>query len=160
MTAHHSPKRGASRLRDTNRASKPPSSSRRRPSIKALALGAAALLGSAAALANAGVNMLHTRAPDLALMIDPTDPVALVRRAELAVAAGDQRAAGDAAMLSALQRSVRGMAINGPAFRLYGLNRAANADLEAVRAQMVVSDRMERRDVFSLDLFFRSPLAY
>ena len=120
---------------------------RPRASSKAFAIGIAAVLGAGAAIANAGVNMMHTRAPDLALMIDSDDPVALIRSAELKRAAGEEEARSDAAVLSAVQRSVKRLPINGPAFRLYGLSRATNADIGAMRAQMRVSDAMERRDI-------------
>jgi len=120
---------------------------RPRASRKAFAIGIAAVLGAGAAIANAGVNMMQTRAPDLALMIDGDDPVALIRSAELKRAAGEEKARSDAAVLSAVQRSVKRLPINGPAFRLYGLSRATNADIGAMRAQMRVSDAMERRDI-------------
>ncbi|NQX93320.1 MAG: hypothetical protein HRT64_00045 [Erythrobacter sp.] len=116
-------------------------------SRKALVFGVAAILGAGAAVANAAVNMLHARAPDLALAIDGGDPVALIRSAELKRAAGDEAARSSAAVLSAVQRSVDRLPLNGPAFRLYGLSSATNADLGAMRAQMRVSDQMERRDV-------------
>lgn len=124
---------------------------RSRPSLKfsrkAIGFGVAALLGAGAAMANAAVNMLHTRAPDLALSIDKNDPVALVRSTQLKLVAGDAQARSDQAVLGVVQRSVARLAINGPAFRLYGLNSATNSDLAAMRAQMRVSDQMERRDV-------------
>lgn len=118
-----------------------------RPPLKAFAFGLVTALGAAAALANAAVNTLHTRAPELALAIDPDDPVALIRNAERlgsanGASAGDQRGA-----LSVVQRSVARLPINGPAFRLYALNRVANADPEMMRTQMQLSDRMERRDI-------------
>ncbi|MGB3472044.1 MAG: hypothetical protein WBA51_14590 [Erythrobacter sp.] len=107
----------------------------------------AAVLGAGAAMANAAVNMFHTRAPVAALAIDGNDPVALIRNAQTKIVAGDSAARTDQAVLSVVQRSVRRLPINGPAFRLYGLNSATKADLSAMRAQMRVSDRMERRDV-------------
>lgn len=127
----------------------PPKPSRQglRFTRKALAFGAAAVLGAGAALANAAVNILHARAPEWALAVDANDPVALIRDAELKRAAGDPAARSNAAVLSAVQRSVARLPINGPAFRLYGLSSATNADLDAMRAQMRISDRMERRDV-------------
>lgn len=107
----------------------------------------AAVLGAGAAMADAAVNMFHTRAPVAALAIDGNDPVALIRDAQTKIVAGDGAARADQAVLSVVQRSVRRLPVNGPAFRLYGLNSATKADLSAMRAQMRVSDRMERRDV-------------
>lgn len=117
------------------------------PSRRAALFGVLAALGAGAAFANSAVNILHTRAPQLALAIDPNDPVALVRGAELQRAAGSEAARSDAAVLSVVQRSVARLPINGPAFRLYGLSRANNADIATMEAQMRVSDRMERRDI-------------
>lgn len=114
---------------------------------KGLLFSVAALLAAGAAMANAAVNMLHTRAPVAALAIDSNDPVALIRDAQVRIVAGDAAARTDQAVLAVVQRSVRRLPINGPAFRLYGLNSATSADLPAMRAQMRVSDRMERRDV-------------
>ncbi|MEM6584607.1 MAG: hypothetical protein AAF692_02525 [Pseudomonadota bacterium] len=108
-----------------------------------LAFAAVATLGAAAAFANAAVNITHTRAPHLALAIDPDDPVALVRHAELA----RMEAQSGARLLEVAQRSVARLPLNGPALRLYALGGATNADLEAMRAQMRVSDLMERRDL-------------
>ncbi|MEL7518285.1 MAG: hypothetical protein AAFN48_04960 [Pseudomonadota bacterium] len=118
-----------------------------RLSAKTLALGVFGALGAIAALANASVNALHTRMPDWALAIDGDDPVALIRRAELNLAAGGEDARDAATVLSVVQRSVRRLPINGPAFRLTSLSRVSGDDLDAMRAQMRVSDRMERRDI-------------
>ncbi|MEO0462632.1 MAG: hypothetical protein AAF127_05850 [Pseudomonadota bacterium] len=118
-----------------------------RVSAKGIAFAIAAVLGAGAALANASVNMLHTRAPAAALVIDANDPVALIRDAQTRIVAGDPQVTSDAAMLSIVQRSVRRLPINGPAFRLYGLSNSTGTSLGAMRAQMEVSDRMERRDL-------------
>ena len=134
-------------LPDGGLSGKPPqNATRSRRGRKALFVVATAI-AAGAALANAAVNILHTRAPDLALAIDTNDPVALIRKAELERAAGLTQRHNAAHTLSVVQRSVTRLPLNGPAFRLYGLSSVANADLDAVRAQMLVSDRMERRDV-------------
>ncbi len=121
----------------------------RRPTFtsKGVTFALVALLAAGAAMANAAVNMLQTRAPEAALAVYGNDPVALIRAAQVEIVAGDASARTDEAVLSVVQRSVRALPINGPAFRLYGLNSAANANLSAMRAQMRISDRMERRDV-------------
>ena len=108
---------------------------------------AVATLGAAAAFANAAVNITHTRAPHLALAIDPDDPVALVRNAELGRASAGAGDPSGASLLAIAQRSVARLPLNGPALRLYGLSSATSADLEATREQMRVSDMMERRDL-------------
>ena len=117
-----------------------------RPTRRALVFGLAALLGAGSAFSDAAVNTLHRRAPELALVIDSDDAVALVRRAELALAAGDPEVRSEDFFRRTVQRSVARLPINGPAFRLYGLSGAAGSDLRTVRAQMQLSDRMERRD--------------
>ena len=114
---------------------------------KGVFFGIAAFLTAGAAVADTTVNMLHTRAPQSALAIDANDPVALIRNAQTQIVAGNTEASADEAVLQVVQRSVRELPINGPAFRLYGLNSATSADIAAMRAQMRVSDRMERRDV-------------
>ncbi len=106
-----------------------------------------AAIGAGAAMANAAVNMLQTSAPQAALSINANDPVALIRDAQVRIVAGDASARADEAVQRVVQRSVRALPINGPAFRLYGLNSATSADLAAMRAQMRISDLMERRDV-------------
>ncbi|MEM7702455.1 MAG: hypothetical protein AAF251_11005 [Pseudomonadota bacterium] len=116
-------------------------------SAKTIVLGSLAAVGAIAAFANASVNALHARAPDWALVIYGDDPVALIRSAELNLAAGGKETREPATVLSLAQRSVRQMPINGPAFRLTSLSRASGADMGAMRAQMRVSDRMERRDI-------------
>lgn len=114
------------------------------PPLKAFVFGLATAVGAVAALANAAVNTLHTRAPQLALAIDADDPVALVRSAQLLRPAG---ANGSTTTLDVVQRSIARLPLNGPAFRLYALNGDSIADPELARAQMRLSDRMERRDI-------------
>jgi hypothetical protein len=129
------------------KARRPQSSPRFPFSGRGIAFALAALLGAGAALADVGVNMLHVRAPSAALAIDGDDPVALVRDAQTRMVAGDPQVAGSANVLSVVQRAVRELPINGPAFRLYGLTNAADSNLEAMRTQMRISDQMERRDL-------------
>ncbi len=121
----------------------------KRPSFsrRGVTFAIAAVLGAGAAMANAAVNILQARAPEAALAINADDPVALIRAAQVRIVSGDASARSDEAVLGVVQRSVRALPINGPAFRLYGLNSAANANLAAMRAQMRISDLMERRDV-------------
>ena len=114
-------------------------------SAKTLALGAFGALGAIAALANASVNALHSRMPDWALAIDEDDPVALIRRAELNLGAGGEDARDAATVLSVVQRSVRRLPINGPAFRLTSLTRASGADLDAINKQLDARSRRVTR---------------
>lgn len=133
--------RGKSR---TGYAHERPARTWHKPSGRGLALLLGTALLAYGAGSSAAVNVFHTRAPSLALAIDGDDPVALVRNAQLRINAGDIPPGG---IVAAVRESVRGLPINGPAFRLYGLSSAASADLPGVRAQMALSDRMERRDL-------------
>ncbi|QUL37317.1 hypothetical protein [Erythrobacter sp. JK5] len=117
-----------------------------RPSGRLLGFIAGTLLVAYGAATSAAVNVFHTKLPAVALSIDSDDPVALVRNAQIDLAAGDMPAGGNDAILGIVRRSVSDQPINAPAFRLYGLASATNADLPGVREQMAVSERMERRD--------------
>ena len=117
-----------------------------RPSGRLLAAIAGSLLVAYGAATSAAVNVFHTKLPALALSFDDDDPVALVRDAQINLAAGAIPAGGNDAILGVVRQSVSDLPINAPAFRLYGLASATNADLPGVREQMAVSERMERRD--------------
>ncbi|MEM8724878.1 MAG: hypothetical protein AAGE86_05065 [Pseudomonadota bacterium] len=117
-----------------------------RPTGRLLTAVAGSLLVAYGAATSAAVNVFHSDLPALALSIDDDDPVALVRNAQINLAAGAVPAGGDNAILGIVRQSVSDLPINAPAFRLYGLSSAANADLPGVREQMAVSERMERRD--------------
>lgn len=116
-----------------------------KPSRKAVALGIGTALLAWGAASNAAVNLFHFKAPQIALSLDSSDPVALVRDAQTRFNIGEIEG-GSIEMLGIVQRSVSELPLNGPAFRLYGLTSAANADLPGVRAQMAMSDQLERRD--------------
>jgi len=118
-----------------------------RLSRRSLAVLAGTALLAYGAGSSAAVNVFHARAPSLALALDGDDPVALVRDAQMRISAGATRDGEADSIRSVVARSVRELPLNGPAFRLYGLASAANSDLPGVRAQMALSDRMERRDV-------------
>ncbi|MEL6531061.1 MAG: hypothetical protein AAFQ27_13950 [Pseudomonadota bacterium] len=117
-----------------------------RPSGRLLAAIAGSLLVAYGAATSAAVNVFHSKLPALALSFDDDDPVALVRDAQIKLAAGTIPPGGNDAVLGVVRQSVSDLPINAPAFRLYGLASAANADLPGVREQMAVSERMERRD--------------
>ncbi len=117
-----------------------------RPSGRLLAAIAGSLLVAYGAATSAAVNVFHSKLPALALSFDDDDPVALVRDAQINLAAGAMPAGGNDAILGVVRQSVSDLPINAPAFRLYGLASATNADLPGVREQMAVSERMERRD--------------
>lgn len=112
------------------------------------------LLGGAIALVIAGSAALHSasfalqaRDPGLALKIDSTNPVALVRKAHQELMTGAAGRGGGADALASAREAIREQPLNAPAFRLYGLVRVANADLDAIGAQIAMSDRLSRRDV-------------
>ncbi|MEM6474708.1 MAG: hypothetical protein AAF687_00930 [Pseudomonadota bacterium] len=113
---------------------------------RTLLIALSTALVAAAAFANSLVNINHARLPDFALAFDGDDPVALVNKAQSDLASGALSAEGSDAVLSIVRRSVAQLPLNAPAFRLLGLSSAANADLPGVRAQMAISERMERRD--------------
>jgi len=117
-----------------------------RPSGRLLAAIAGSLLVAYGAATSAAVNVFHTELPALALSFDDDDPVALIRDAQINLAAGAIPPGGNDAILGVVRQSVSDLPINAPAFRLYGLASATNADLPGVREQMAVSERMERRD--------------
>lgn len=116
------------------------------PSGRLLAAIAGSLLVAYGAATSAAVNVFHTKLPALALSFDDDDPVALVRDAQIDLAAGAVPSGGNDAILGVVRQSVSDLPINAPAFRLYGLASATNADLPGVREQMAISERMERRD--------------
>jgi hypothetical protein len=118
----------------------------RRPSIQAVAIALATLLATFGAATNALVNLTHQTAPEVALALNGDDPVALIRKAQVDLAAGTLPPGGNRALLDIVRRSIAQAPLNAPALRLYGLSSAANSDLPGVRAQMAVSDRIERRD--------------
>ncbi|MDJ0643318.1 MAG: hypothetical protein QNJ15_10900 [Erythrobacter sp.] len=117
-----------------------------RPSGRLLAATVGTLLVAYGAATSAAVNVFHSQLPSLALSIDKDDPVALVRNAQIDLSSGAIPAGGDNAILGVVRQSVSDLPLNAPAFRLYGLASATNADLPGVREQMAVSERMERRD--------------
>lgn len=117
-----------------------------RLSGRLLAAIAGTLLVAYGAASSAAVNVFHSDLPALALSIDDDDPVALVRNAQINLAAGAIPNGSDNAILGVVRQSVSDLPLNAPAFRLYGLASATNADLPGVREQMAVSERMERRD--------------
>ncbi|MEM8726321.1 MAG: hypothetical protein AAGE86_12440 [Pseudomonadota bacterium] len=118
-----------------------------RPTTRNLVLLAATVLLAYGAATNAAVNAFHSNLPSFALSLNAEDPVALVRDAQLKLAAGSiPPDDGGGAIVGVVRRSVSELAINPAAFRLYGLSSATNADLPGVREQMAISERMERRD--------------
>lgn len=118
----------------------------RRPSGRALALIVGTLVVAYGAASSAAVNLMHTRAPEIALSIDGDDPVALIRKAQLDLAAGNVGTNGGDDLAATIRQSVAELPLNAPAFRLAGLASATNADIPGVRAQMALSSRIERRD--------------
>lgn len=116
-----------------------------KPTRKGVLLTLATAVLAWGGASSAAVNAFHFKAPSVALALDADDPVALVRDAQVRFNIGEIEGGSDE-MLGIVRRSVSELALNGPAFRLYGLTSAANADLPAVRAQMEVSDQLERRD--------------
>lgn len=109
--------------------------------------GAATLALAWSAAIHAGSFAMQSRDPALALRIDPSNPVALIRIAQQNIALGKAGDNGGADVLAAAERSIREQPLNAPAFRLYGLVRAANADLDAISAQIAMADRLSRRDL-------------
>ncbi|MEM9500336.1 MAG: hypothetical protein AAF941_00690 [Pseudomonadota bacterium] len=117
-----------------------------RPTGRTLALLAATALLAYGAATSAAVNIFHSTLPSFALTLDDGDPVALIRDAQLKLAAGTIPPDGGEAIVGAVRKSVSELPINPAAFRLYGLSSATNADLPGVRQQMAISEQMERRD--------------
>lgn len=114
---------------------------------RTLLLAAATLVTAFFAGTSATVNFLHVKLPDQALAIDGDDPVALVRSAQGKLASGQGLDGGADAVFDIVRRSVLRSPINPAALRLSGVVSSANADLEGVRGQMRLSDRMGRRDL-------------
>ena len=119
------------------------------PRKRTLALAAATVLTAVAAAADATVNVIHSKLPAQALALDPEDPVALVRDAQLRIASGEGFEGGTDTVFDIARRSVISAPINPAALRLSGVVSSANSDLEGVRRQMALSDRMGRRDLAS-----------
>ncbi|MEM7665433.1 MAG: hypothetical protein AAF250_06210 [Pseudomonadota bacterium] len=117
-----------------------------RPTGRTIAVLAATALLAYGAATSAAVNVFHANLPSFALSLDDDDPVALVRDAQLKLAAGSIPVDSDDAIIGVVRKSVSELPINPAAFRLYGLSSATNADLPGVREQMAISERMERRD--------------
>jgi hypothetical protein len=84
--------------------------------------------------------------PELALSIDPGNPVALARRAEAQLAAGDPGMDG-AKIGRIAKQSIRSLALNAPAFRLYGLVQTGNGDMGRLGEQMAMANHLSRRDL-------------
>lgn len=117
--------------------------------VVAVAVAVAAGLLAASAAQSAWVNIAHNRLPDSALALDSDDPVALVRSAQMKLATGQSFGGGADEIADIARRSVGGLPINAPALRLLGASNLAAADVELVREQMNLSDRMARRDIGS-----------
>jgi len=110
----------------------------------ALAVAAAAVLGWSA-IADALVNITHTRNPKFALRLDAHDPVALVRHAEVLLAAGDADAS--AKVTAALRESVRAQALNPRAFQLLGFASEGSEASAKIGELMAFSNRLSRRNL-------------
>ena len=119
----------------------------RRIGWPAVAGGAVALALASSAAIHAASFVMQTRDPALALRIDPSNPVALVRMAQQAITLGEAGGSGGAGVLAAAEHSIREQPLNAAAFRLYGLVRGANSDLDALGAQVKMADRLSRRDL-------------
>lgn len=117
-------------------------------------IGWPAIAGGVAALALAWSAATHSASfafqasnPELALRIAPSNPVALVHAAQQSIALGAAGGAGGPSIIRAAERSIREQPLNAAAFRLYGLVRTANSDLDAIGAQVAMADRLSRRDL-------------
>lgn len=99
-----------------------------------------------ASATDAWVNVTHSKLPESALAADSDDPVALIRAAQIRLASGRGFEGGAAQVSDIVRRSVTESPINAPALRLLGSMSSAEADIEGVRRQMALSDRIARRD--------------
>lgn len=112
--------------------------------------GVTALVVAGMASVHAAGMVFQLRAPSLALQLDEDNPVALVRDAQMRIAAGGTAEAGQGdAVLAAARRSVAQLPLNADAFQLYGLIQLANADPSAMSRQVAMADRLSRRDLGS-----------
>ncbi|NCQ35277.1 hypothetical protein GW813_09455 [bacterium] len=94
----------------------------------------------------------QSRSPALALRFDAGNPVALIRAAKADITAGVDTGDGGERAISAASRSIAQNPLNADAFGLYGLINMANADDETVSRQVIMADRLSRRDL-STQLF-------
>ncbi|GAB5348757.1 hypothetical protein [Alteriqipengyuania sp. 357] len=115
------------------------------------AIVVATILLAISATTSALVNFLHEPAPQLALTIDPQDPVALATDMQTRLAAGGVLTGGQRAIGAVARRSVTRAPINPEALRLSGLASSAGGEDAVSNAsiQMRLANRMSRRDLAS-----------
>ena len=118
---------------------------------RALAVGLVAIVFAILAARDALAFAMQGASPEIALRMDPGNPVALTRSAEVRLAAGDE--AMDSAQVDRIARaSIRRLPLNAEAFRLFGLAASADADLELLSERMALAGQLSRRDL-STQLF-------
>lgn len=101
-----------------------------------------ALFAARAALAFA----FQSASPEFVVKIDSDNPVAIVKLAEAAVAAGDRDMTPERLSHIAMV-SIRGLPLNAPSFRLMATTSRANESLDVLGERMAVAHHLTRRDL-------------